>query len=182
MKKIMIAASAALVMSAATVQAAEFTDDLSYGAGIGFVDLGLSESGTIFYGIAEKPLEVKLGKANSVAQLRLGTSTAASEGIAGTTLNLDATLDYLISGMFKASFDVQDKITAYGMLGFSYAKVTASTAVPGFGTISASNTDTSIGYGFGADFDVQKDLKIGVEYAAYFSDVTAVSVAAYFDF
>ena len=178
MKKLMIAASAALICAATPAQAADdLLRDVTYGAGIGSVDLGGVGTGTLFYGIAEKELRIdQLRDVDTSAQLRVGTSTKASAGL------VEFGIDYLISGMFKASKEVQKGISAYGMLGFSYASITASATVPFLGTVSASSTDTSFGYGIGADYEVNRDLTVGLEYAAYWSDVTAIAVNAKFNF
>ena len=180
MKKLYIAATAALLMNVTPSYAggmSGLTDNLQYGAGIGFIDLGLTDSATLFYGIAEKEVDVKLGKTTNAVQLRVGTSTEAKSGSIVTT-----SLDYLISGLFKSTLKLEDRISAYGLAGFSYASITSAVTVPFFGSVSTSATDSSFSYGFGVDYEVDKDLTIGAEYTAYWSNATAFAVNAYFSF
>ncbi len=191
MKKIIIASIAAFLLSSSPALAAKvgkFTKDLEYGAGIGMVDMGLTDSGVLFYGIVEKPLAIKsLEKEgfNSVAQLRLGTSTAASGPFLGGTI--ESSIDYMISGLFKSSIEIEKAVTAYAMLGFSYASITTTTPTIVFfgipvGGGSVSSTDSSLSWGVGADYEVDRDLTVGIEYAAYWSDITALAVNAKFAF
>jgi opacity protein-like surface antigen len=182
MKKLYITAIAVLLMSATPSYAggmSKFTDDLQFGAGIGFVDIGLLDSATLFYGIAEKEVDVKLGDTTNTVQLRLGTSTDATSGTYAT-----ASIDYLISGLFKSTLKLKKKpMSVYGLLGFSYASITSTTTIPFFGgTVSSSATDSSLSYGIGVDYKIDRDLKVAAEYTAYWSNRTAFAVNAYYNF
>lgn len=197
MKTILIATAAAVLLTSTPALAKNskdksILDDLNYGAGIGFIDLGPTSSATLFYAIAEKDLDkVRLAKGwDSVAQIRLGTSTAASQSI--FFLTTEAKVDYIVSGLFKASKQVDKKIAVYGMAGASYSSVTVTTTspqqvilgipVPGTGgSSSASSTGIDINLAVGADFQVNRDFKVGAEYAKYgIGDAFAVN--AYYNF
>jgi len=180
MKKLYIAATAALLLSATPSYAgsmSNLTDDLKFGAGVGFIDLGLTDSATLFYAIAEKEVDVDLGDTTNTVQVRLGTSTEAKSGSFATV-----SFDYLISGLFKSSLELQDGISAYGLAGFSYASITSTVTLPFFGTVSGSSTDSSFSYGIGVDYEIDSDLKVAAEYTAYWSDATAFAVNAYYSF
>ena len=171
MKKLYIAATAALLMNATPSYAgaiSDLTEDLQYGAGIGFIDLGLTDSATLFYAIAEKEVDVDLGDTINTVQVRLGTSTEAKSGSIVTR-----SFDYLISGLFKSTLELEDGMSAYGLAGFSYASIT---------TTSVSATDSSFSYGFGVDYEIDRDLKVAAEYTAYWSNATAFAVNAYYSF
>jgi len=180
MKKIYIAAAAALLMNATPSYAGamnDLTDDLQFGAGVGFLDLaGLNDSALLFYAIAEKEVDVDLGDTTNAVQVRLGTSTNASTSIGAG--KVEASFNYLLSGLFKSTLELEDGISAYGLLGFSYASIDVSST----NSATITGTDNSFSYGFGADYEIDSDLKVAAEYTAYWSDATAFAVNAYYSF
>jgi len=190
MKNLIIASTAALLMSITPSHAGtmddigdtigDLTSDLQLGAGVGFLDLaGLNDSALLFYAIAKKEVDVDLGDTTNAVQIRLGTSTNASTAIG--TSKVESSFNYLLSGLFKSTLELEDGISAYGLLGFSYASLDA-TATVGTTSVTASSTDSSLSYGIGVEYEVDSDLKIAVEYAAYWSDATALSANVYFNF
>jgi len=187
MKKTIIATIAASLMLISTPsyagKLANLTKDLQFGAGIGFLDLGLTDSALLFYGIAEKEVDVKLGETTNTVQVRLGTSTTATSNSPFSTLTYETSLNYLISGLFKSTLDLEDGISAYGMLGFSFASI--DFVVPSIilgSNFSTTVTDSGVSYGFGADYKVDNDLTIAAEYTSYLSNADAFAVNAYFSF
>ena len=194
MKKLIIASATALLLSTTPSYAdtmddigdtiGELTNDLQFGAGIGFIDLaGLNDTGLLFYGIAEKEIDVDLGDTTNAVQVRLGTSTAASSSstLFGTTVKSEASFNYLISALFKSNLELKDGISAYGLLGFSYASIDATASV-GATSATSTSTDSSLSYGLGVEYAVDSDIKVAAEYAAYWSDATAFSANVYFNF
>ena len=190
MKKLIIASTAALLMSITPSHAdtmddigdtiGDLTTDLQFGAGVGFLDLaGLNDSALLFYAIAEKEVDVDLGDTTNSVQVRLGTSSTASTSIG--TSKVESSFNYLISGLFKSTLELEDGISAYGLLGFSYASID-TTATVGTLTTTASGTDSSLSYGFGVDYEIDSDLKVAAEYTAYWSNATAFAVNAYYSF
>lgn len=190
MKKVWIVTTLLLLGSTQAVakdfDANGFVQDLNYGAGIGFIDLGLDSSALLFYGIAEKSLpKVKLADFDSVAQLRLGTSTTASTST--PLFNAESKIDYLISGLFKSSKELDKALSAYGMAGFTYSSVSVTVpAVFFLGTqvspqTTRSTTSFDLTLGIGVDYKLNRDLTLGVEYADYGSG-TVFAANAYYNF
>jgi len=151
---------------------------LQYGAGIGLIDYGLTNSGVLFYGIAEKELNVDLGDFDTAAQVRIGTSTAGSTDIGGNN-TVEYNYTFLFSTLFKASMELQNDITVYGLTGLSFSSLSmAYSATPALDT---SSTEIDFNFGLGAEYELNRDLKLGVEFADYGVGST-FAVNGFFDF
>jgi len=154
---------------------AHAVDTFEAGGGVGSVDLG-GGSTWIAYAAGELPLGVDLAPSVKTSIVgRIGTSgTASYQTILGP---VRSTLDFFVSGLFKAGYELTGDLTAYAMVGFSFGSATATV-----GGLSASNTDTSISWGLGVDYQIDDRLKVGVDYTAYWSDVKAIAANVLFKF
>jgi len=189
MKKLIIASTAALLMSITPSHAGtmddigdtigDLTSDLQFGAGIGISNTKGLSNAFLFYGIAEKELDIDTGDIASAAQVRIGTGTNAD--IQGLTAGVTGSggLDFLISGLYKASMEVED-LNVYGLAGLTYSSSSASTTSGGI-TTNISSTSTDFTWGLGAEYELDADLKVAAEYQKI--DTTSVfSANAYLEF
>ncbi len=189
MKKLIMASAAALLLSTAPSYAdtmddigdtiGDLTSDLQYGAGIGITNANNLSNSFLFYGIAEKELDIDTGDIASAAQVRIGTGTNADiQGLpAGTTGS--GGIDFLISGLYKASMEVEE-FNVYGLAGLTFSSSSASVTSGGI-TTNTSSTSTDFTWGLGAEYDLDADLKVAAEYQKI--DTTSVFGAnAYLEF
>jgi len=158
------------------VQAA---DTFEAGVGFGVVSLGKgSTSGTtwITYATAEMPLDFGQGSDIRTSVVgRIGTTGTSSQTLVippAGAVTVDQTLDYFLSALFKGGFNVMPDLTVYGLAGFSHGSATVTASSP-LVAVSGSSTDSSFSWGVGADYRLDNQLTIGVDYTAYWSDVTA---------
>lgn len=118
---------------------------------------------------------------NFGAELRLGTTGTASVPAFGFTVNYG--IDYFLSLLAKGQVPVTGDLNLYGLLGFTTAKASASVSspfpIPG---ASASGTNTSLSFGAGVDYRFLDNVRAGLEWVAYASDVSAASATIKFDF
>jgi opacity protein-like surface antigen len=188
MKKLIMASATVLLLSTAPSYAdtmddigdtiGDLTSDLQYGAGIGIINANNLSNSFLFYGIAEKELDIDSGDIISAAQVRIGTGTNADiQGLpAGTTGS--GGIDFLISGLYKGSMEVED-FNVYGLAGLTYSKSSASTS--GGIITNTSSTSTDFTWGLGAEYDLDTDLKVAAEYQKI--DTTSIFGAnAYLEF
>lgn len=185
MKKIIMATTTALLLYSTPSYAGpmsaieDATRDLKFGVGVGLIDIsGSSNSGTFFYAIAEKELDIYIGDTTSSAQVRLGRSTSATSTL--NTLHIQNSINYMISGLFKNSLEIDDGISAYGLFGLSYASYDTTTS--GAFIFSKTSSTLNLSSGIGVDYEVNDELKVAAEYTAYISNATAFSVNAYYSF
>lgn len=163
-----------LVFSCMGAWNAYAADSFEAGGGLGSVDLG-GGSTWIAYAAGEVPLGVDLGQGFETSIVgRVGTTGTASYRLIQP---VQTSLDFFVSGLFKAGYKLTGDLTAYAMVGFSFGSATTTV-----GGLTASNTDTSISWGLGAEYHVDDRLKIGVDYTAYWSDVKAIAANVLFKF
>jgi len=155
----------ALAFVAVPVQAQD--SNLYAGGGLGFftLDSGVGTD-TVAGGYASLGTDIS---ENFGAEVRLGTTGTANTQAFG--VNVNYTIDYFLSGLGKAQMEVMDDLRAYGLLGLTYAKASASaiTPVPG---VRASGTNTSLSFGVGFDYRIADTMTAGAEWVAYASDVS----------
>jgi len=160
-------------------------DEFEAGGGVGVVDLGNGDSTWIAYVAGELPLEIGLGDAGIDTSIvgRLGTTGTASQQLATPlgTITIDQTLDYFVSGLFKGGYKVSSEFSAYAMLGFSFGSASVTVSNPLY-PVTGSGTDTSFSWGLGVDYRLDDQWKVGVDYTAYWSDVTAFAANVMYQF
>ncbi|WP_038250527.1 outer membrane beta-barrel protein [Ghiorsea bivora] len=189
MKKIIMASTAALLLNITPSYAdtvddignaiGDLTRDLQFGVGIGINNTKNLSNASLFYGIAEKDLDIYAGDILSSAQVRIGTGTNADiQGLAVGTTGSEG-IDFLISGLYKARIELED-FNAYGLAGLTYTSSSASVTSGGI-TTNTSSTSTSITLGLGAEYELNPGLKVAAEYQKF--DATSVlGVHAYLEF
>jgi len=152
----------------------DLSQDVTFGAGIGNATPdGAPDSMTLFYAIADKELDIDVGDLTSSAQVRLGTATDITfpGGSAG--------IDYFISGLYKGTMELEE-FYVYGLAGFSYTSASSSITVLGT-TTNTTITSTDFTWGIGGEYEIDRDLKVGVEYEKI--DTTGIFAAnAYYSF
>lgn len=97
---------------------------------------------------------------NLSGEVRLGTGLApSSKAIGGVNADLEVT--HLFGFYGRASLPVAEGISIYGLLGYTQGKLKA--LIPG---VSATGSDSSVSYGLGAEFPLDKSTSVGLEYAS----------------
>ena len=176
MKKIILATTFFFCLQFTTAHADDFgnsfTDDLQLGVGIGMLDLGMHDSAPLFYATAQKELDILLGDFDYFTHYRVGKSGDAST--AGSNINFDYFLSALIKGRLyiQNNFSSQD-MAAYGVIGLSLAGITDPVD---------SYNDLSFTYGFGLEWDIADQMKVGTEYTNYSLRADAFAVTLTYGF
>ena len=189
MKKTIIASATALLLSITPSYAgtmddigdtiSDLTSDLQFGAGVGMSNAKDLSNAFLFYGIAEKELDIDTGDIASAAQLRIGTGTNADIQGLPTGVTGSGGVDFMISGLYKGNMEVED-FSVYGLAGLTYSSSSASVTSGGT-TTNSSSTSTDFTWGGGAEYELKSDLKVAAEYQKI--DTTSVFGAnAYFEF
>ena len=142
----------------------DLTSDLQFGAGIGISNTNNLSNTFLFYGIAEKELDIDTGDIASAAQVRIGTGSGS--------------LNFLISGLYKGSMEIED-FNVYGLAGLTYSSSASVTS--GGITTNTSSTSTDFTWGLGAEYDLEPDLKVAAEYQKI-NTTSVFSANAYLEF
>jgi opacity protein-like surface antigen len=114
------------------------------------------------------------------AEARLGTGLASSsKTYSGVNVEIEVT-DYI--GLYgKAMLPLSPEVSLYGLVGYTQGKLKASLLGRSF-----SDTDSSLSYGFGAEFSIGKSVGLGLEWASLVRgdgfDLNAVSFTAKYKF
>lgn len=107
-------------------------------------------------------------------------------GISDDTVNYAGTpvtveLDSVMGVYGMGHLPITENASIYGMVGFTRGELTGTSP-----TGSASEDDTDISFGFGADFRLNATTSINAEYAQYLDesgyDVTGIAIGASFKF
>jgi len=124
-------------------------------------------------------LGVELHKYFSV-EARLGTGITEEEDYEGVQ-GLDLSLDYYLGAYALATLPIGEKLSIYGLLGYTKAEMSAEYA--GF-EISEDESDMS--YGLGAEFKVNDKASFTAEYTNLLDgstyEVTSINVGMKFNF
>lgn len=104
----------------------------------------------------------KIGKQinpNFAVEGRLGFGIADDDvDVGGLPVTLE--IDYYFGAYLKGMLPLSSAASVYGLVGFTQAKLTASAA--GF---SASDSDSDISFGAGAEFGISPTASVSVEWA-----------------
>jgi opacity protein-like surface antigen len=79
-------------------------------------------------------------------------------------------LEYALGVYAVGHIPLTEQFQLYGLVGLTQASVKVDAAIPSLGSDSNSYDDNSLSYGVGAEFDMTKNLSLGVEYVSYISD------------
>lgn len=132
-------------------------------AGVNYTQADYKESG--FATVTPTALVFKLGKEltpNIAIEGRLGTGLS-DDGLTVSGVQLTVDIDNFYGVYFKGMLPT-GSITPYGLIGFTKSKLTFTGSVPGF-TIAGSDSESSLSYGVGVDFQLSKTTAINLEYA-----------------
>lgn len=115
---------------------------------------------------------------NFAIEARAGTGVADdSINVSGVDVAIELNRLLSIYGVGKMS--VSENVSAYGLIGYSSAKVTA-TATNVVNSPSSSAYDNGLSYGIGIQFDAGKNFNYNAEYTNYLDgsdyDLSAFSV------
>lgn len=101
--------------------------------------------------------------------------------ISALGVDVDAEIDNFFGGYVNGHLPLADQASLYGVIGFTRAKGTASTA-----DISLSDTDSGISWGAGFNFYATEQLGLNLEYMQYLDesgyDVSAIAFGAIYNF
>jgi len=91
------------------------------------------------------------------------TQFVSSVGPSGIDARLD--IDHVVGLYGTGHINLTDWLSFYGVLGASSVKATAS--IPSIPALTASDDESSVSYGVGADVGIGKNIALNVEYMRY---------------
>jgi outer membrane immunogenic protein len=98
------------------------------------------------------------------------TETVFDPVLGFITGTLTTSLDYSLGVYAVGHIPVTEQFQLYGLAGFTQHSVNLEVCVTGFGCDDESYDDSDLSFGVGAEFDMTKNLSLGVEYVSYFTD------------
>lgn len=112
------------------------------------------------------------------AEFRAGFGVA-DDSMSANGVSLDLELDYLVGGYMVLGLPNESPVYPYAIIGATKGELTASAT--GFGnSFSASESESDISYGVGANLDINKDFRVNGEYMQYIDkdggEVSGISV------
>jgi opacity protein-like surface antigen len=156
MKKALNVLAVALIVPAAP--AAHALDGV-YG-GVSYVEAEYKEDGapTANPSLAAFRVGSSLNR-NLAVEGRLGVSLG-EDRINVSGVGVDVKVDNFYGIYAKGIVPVGNTFALYGLLGLTHAKLTASA-----GGFSASDSDSDVSYGIGADFELSRTMAVNIEWA-----------------
>jgi len=91
-------------------------------------------------------------------------------GFGPETATLKFSLDYSLGVYAVGHIPLTEQFQLYGLVGFTQHEVTVDASIPSLGSDSEGFDDSDLSFGVGAEFDMTKNLSLGVEYVSYFTD------------
>jgi len=94
----------------------------------------------------------------------------------GTTItySVNVELDYSIGVYAVGHIPLTEQFQLYGLVGFTQHEITTELCGSALGVtvcpVSGGGDDSDLSFGVGAEFDMTKNLSLGVEYVSYFTD------------
>lgn len=120
-------------------------------------------------------------------RLGLGLSDdtiTATDGIDTASLSIE--LDTLIGVYGIGHVMLSESSSIYALIGFTQIDATASASVTNVGSASASDDESDLSYGIGADIGISNNIALNVEYVQYLDksdfDVSAIAFGVKFGF
>jgi opacity protein-like surface antigen len=176
MKRIAIAAAAAIAMLSTAAQAQ--TSPL-YGE-IGYTQFKIKEEGSsnlkpnALRGIIGYTLHPNVAVEGMLA-FGVGDD-GVTEDVVGVPVNFDLKLQHAYGIYVKPKFNVTPQFEVFGRLGYTEAKFKGTTSVPSLGlSVSESDSDGDVSYGLGAAYNFTPRMNVGLDYMRY-SDKEGVKV------
>jgi opacity protein-like surface antigen len=118
-----------------------------------YVNKYFSVEGRLAFGVGDDSV-------SEVVDIGFGPETA--------TLTFD--LDYSLGVYAVGHIPLTEQFQLYGLIGLTQHEVTVDASIPSLGSGSESYDDNDLSFGVGAEFDMTKNLSLGVEYVSYFTD------------
>lgn len=103
---------------------------------------------------------------------------AASDTLALPGVNYDVELNGLYAVFLRPQFKLGDVASVYGLLGYGYADLRATSDNPSFSSVSGFQKGGS--FGAGVDFTVYKNIGFNADYVEYIDGYKAVSAGIRF--
>ena len=111
-------------------------------------------------------------------------TVTVTDGVTAESASVE--LDTLIGIYGVGHLPLGKSSSLYALLGLTRVDATKSGAITGFGSVSVSDDETDLSYGFGADIGILYNLWVNVEYIQYLDktdfDVSAIALGLKFGF
>ena len=91
-------------------------------------------------------------------------------GFGPETATLTFDLDYSLGVYAVGHIPLTDQFQLYGLIGFTQHEITVDASIPSLGSGSEGFDDSDLSFGVGAEFDMTRNLSLGLEYVSYFTD------------
>ena len=91
-------------------------------------------------------------------------------GFGPETLTLNFDLDYSIGVYAVGHIPLTEQFQLYGLAGFTKHEITVEACAVSVGCDSDSYGDNGLSFGVGAEFDMTRNLSLGLEYVSYITD------------
>lgn len=91
-------------------------------------------------------------------------------GFGPETLTLTIDLDYSLGVYAVGHIPLTEQFQLYGLAGFTKHEITLEACAASVGCDSEGFDDNDLSFGVGAEFDMTKNLSLGLEYVSYFTD------------
>lgn len=129
-------------------------------------------------GASAEPTAVRLRGGTELAPM-LAVEAHAAFGVASDTLvlpgvNYEVELNALYAVFVRPQINVGDVLSVYGLLGFTYADMQATSDDP-LNFPSTSGYQKKGSFGGGVDLKVRKNVRVGADYVEYIDGYKAVS-------
>lgn len=119
-------------------------------------------------------------------EMRVGTTDDAAVVFAnaGTTTFVQHGVDYFVSLLAKAHYDVSRSARVYGLAGLSSVKTSTHILRAGVvtGSTIASKTVSDFSFGFGLDYRCMDDFLVACEWLLYNPDISAFAISMKYEF
>ena len=91
-------------------------------------------------------------------------------GFGPETLTLTIDLDYSLGVYAVGHIPLTERFQLYGLAGLTKHEITLEACAASVGCGSEGFDDNDLSFGVGAEFDMTKNLSLGLEYVSYFTD------------
>jgi opacity protein-like surface antigen len=177
MKRIAIAAAAAIAMLSTAAQAQTAKTSPVYGE-VGYTQFKFKEEGVgsvkpnALRGIVGYEFHPNVAVEGMLAFGISDDSISVDEGFG--PINVDLKLQHAYGIYVKPKFNVTPEFEVFGRLGYTQAKFKATASFAGV-SVSESDSDGDVSYGLGAAYRFNPRMSVGLDYMRY-SDKDGVKV------
>ena len=168
-----------LLAFSATVTAEADKTDISYVGGVytmltvspeGLPDFDLSALGVRGGHYINKYFSVEGRLAFGVGDDSLSVIGDLGLGFGPETLTLAFDLDYSLGVYAVGHIPLTEQFQLYGLVGLTKQEITLEACAASIGCDSDGIGDSDLSFGVGAEFDVTRNLSLGLEYISYLTD------------